>query len=52
MKFRQGNVFTIVCQEICPHGECLPHTPADISLGRHPREDTPLGGHPQWADTP
>ena len=52
-KLRKGNVFTSVCQELCPKGGVSAavhagiHTPqADTPLDRHPLAYTPLGRHP------
>ena len=39
-RFRQGNVFTPVCESFCSQGGCLPHT--------HPHPEQT----PPWADTP
>ena len=47
-KLRKGNVFTSMCQEFCPGGQCLPQ----CMLGNtHPGRQPP-GQTPSWADTP
>ena len=59
-KLWQGNIFTSVCQEFCPHGRgCLPqymlgYTPLDRhpSLGRPPGQTHPPGRHPPGQTPP
>ena len=62
-KLRKGNVFTSVCQELCPRGDVSQHAlgggVADTPLGRYTllgRQGVcgrhPLGRPPPRADTP
>ena len=50
-KLRKGNVFTSVCQELCPQvggGRCTPPGQTDI---HHPHLGRPSRQTPSWADT-